>query len=120
MESSDIYSSAFRKRHMRKHKYNAIKTVIDGITFDSKLEAKRYSQLKILERSNEISNLELQIPMHIVINDVKICKYICDFRYTCNGKVIHEDAKGMTTPVFNLKKKLVKAVHGVDITIYKG
>jgi Protein of unknown function (DUF1064) len=101
------------------NKYRAIKTTVDGITFDSKLEAGRYVQLKALERAKIISNLELQVPMHIVINDIKICKYICDFKYTCKGKVIHEDAKGIATPVFNLKKKLVKAIHGVDITIFK-
>ncbi|MDD3747626.1 MAG: DUF1064 domain-containing protein, partial [Anaerostipes sp.] len=45
---------------MRYSKYGARKTVIDGITFDSKREAKRYQELKLLEQAGEISYLELQ------------------------------------------------------------
>ena len=45
---------------MRSSKYNAVKTEVDGVVFDSKLEAKRYSELKMLLRSGIISELELQ------------------------------------------------------------
>lgn len=101
---------------MRYNKYNAIKTVIDGIKFDSGAEARRYSELKLLEKAGVITDLELQPRYDIVINGQKICFYKADFRYNdSNGFQITEDVKGMKTPVYNLKKKLVKACHDVEI-----
>ena len=97
-------------------KYRAIKTVVDGITFDSKLEAKRYSELKLLERAGELAGLELQPAFPIDINGIKICTYRGDFAYfKDNGRVI-EDCKGFKTPMYRLKKKLVEASYpGVKI-----
>ena len=63
------------------NKYKAVKTVIDGITFDSKREAKRYTELKLLEKTGMITHLELQPEYQITINGAKICKYRADFRY---------------------------------------
>ena len=62
-------------------KYKAVKTTIDGITCDSKKEAKRYTELKLLEKSGHITHLELQPEYQITINGAKICKYKADFRY---------------------------------------
>ena len=114
-------------------KYKAVKTTIDGITFDSKKEAKRYTELKVLERAGHITHLELQPEYEIVINGVKICKYKADFRYftvraennerSYNSKgewqtptmtgdkegQIVEDVKGFKTPIYRLKKRLVEA-----------
>ena len=64
-----------------KHKYRAVKTTVDGITFDSKKEAKRYTELKLLEKSGMITHLELQPTYQITVNGVDICKYKADFRY---------------------------------------
>ena len=64
-----------------RNKYKAVKTTIDGITFDSKREAKRYTELKILEKAGYITHLELQPEYPITINGIKLCKYIADFRY---------------------------------------
>lgn len=102
----------------RKNKYNAQKTIIDGIVFDSKKEGQRYRDLKVLERTKEITELELQPEFPIVVNETKVCKYIADFRYKKDGETIVEDVKSEMTrklPVYRLKKKLVKAVHGIDI-----
>lgn len=100
---------------MRWSKYGATKTVMDGITFHSKGEAIRYSELKNLERAGKIQSLSLQPKFPIVVNDIKICNYIADFKYTLDGVEIVEDFKGMVTPIYKLKKKLVKACYGIDI-----
>lgn len=84
------------------NKFGAIKTTVDDIKFDSKAEARRYSQLKLLERASKIHDLRLQpsFKLHAGI------KYIADFKYTENGKLVVEDVKGMETAVFRLKQKL--------------
>jgi len=99
-------------------KYHAIRTEVDGYVFDSRAEARRYEDLKLLERIGEIGDLELQPQFPIVVNGKKIGKYIADFRYMDKVKkeVVIEDVKGMKTPVYRLKKKLVEAIYSVVIT----
>jgi hypothetical protein len=46
----------------KKSKYGAVKTEVDGIMFDSKREASRYQELRLLEQAGEITNLRLQVP----------------------------------------------------------
>ena len=98
-------------------KYHNTKTVIDGIKFDSKLEAERYEQLKILERSGVIRDLELQPEYELIPSFRKNGKtwrrtlYKADFRYILaeDDSYIIEDVKGSTsviTDVFRLKQKL--------------
>ena len=98
-------------------KYRNVKTVVDGVTFASKREAARYGELKLLERAGEIANLELQRKFVIVVHGHTICRYIADFVYHDNktGKMVCEDVKGFKTAVYSLKRKLMKAVLGVDI-----
>lgn len=96
-------------------KYGNKKTVIDGITFDSMAEAARYGVLKTLERCGSVKNLRLQVPYDITINGKKVCKYVADFVYDEHGEQIVEDVKGMKTPVYTLKKKLMFAVFGIVI-----
>jgi len=110
-------------------KYGAKKTIVDGIKFDSKWEAERYGQLKAMEKAMFIRDLELQVPYDLIVNDIKICKYIADFRYkkesnhtiTDDGYYIEvvEDTKGFETQEFKLKKKLMKALHNIDIYVNK-
>lgn len=88
---------------------------VDGIVFHSKKEATRYSELKLLHEFGKITNLELQPRWNIVIGDQKICTYVADFSYEERGEFVVEDAKGVKTPVYLLKKKLMKAVHNIDI-----
>jgi hypothetical protein len=98
-------------------KYHAIKTEVDGYIFASKREASRYSELKLLESAGEIFNLKLQPKFPIAVNKQKICTYIADFEYeTKDGTIITEDVKGVKTPVYRLKKKLMKACFGIEIT----
>lgn len=98
-------------------KYHNTKTVADGIKFDSKLEAERYAQLKILERAGVIRALELQPSFELLPSFRKNGKtwrktvYKADFRYILaeGDRIIVEDVKGSTaviTDVFRLKQKL--------------
>ena len=99
-------------------RYNAKKTVIDGITFASRKKSKRYQELRLLERAGEIQDLRLQTPYELIPkqNGERACKYIADFVYIENGKQIVEDAKGYKgDPVWIIKRKLMLWVHGIKI-----
>lgn len=98
-----------------KPKYRNKKTLIDGILFDSKREAERYCQLKILLKAGIITNLELQPAYEIRIKGKKICTYFADFRYIENGNTVIEDSKGFRTKEYILKKKMVEAEYGIKI-----
>jgi hypothetical protein len=103
------------------HKYGAVRTEVDGVTFASKAEARRYAELKMLEKAGQINSLELQPKFPITINGVKIATYIADFKYhvgswSSPSPWIVEDVKGMLTPMYRLKKKMVKAQYGIEIT----
>ena len=104
----------------RTNKFNARKTAIDGIVFHSAAEANRYKVLKLLEKAGEICNIELQVPYYFIYNGAKIFTYYADFVYRIgnNSKII-EDVKGMRTPLYRLKKKLIEAQHGIKITEVK-
>ena len=100
-------------------KYKNIKVILDGITFDSKKEAARYGQLKLMLAAGVIEDLRLQVPYKIAFNGQKICTYKPDFVYfeIKNGerREVVEDVKGMKTPVYNLKKKMMLACFGIVI-----
>ena len=102
-------------------KYNSRKTTIDGIEFDSQKEGRRYSELMLLERAGEISELILQ-PEYILQEGFRKngktyrpIKYIADFMYVEDGKTVVEDVKGAKTQVYQLKKKLFEKRY--DLTI---
>lgn len=101
----------------KRNKFGATKTTVDGIEFDSKAEAKRYGELRLLEKAGRIRNLERQVRYDLEINGVKLGFYKADFRYWDQGssQQIVEDVKGVRTPVFALKAKLMKALHRVEI-----
>lgn len=95
-------------------KFNAKKTVVDGITFDSRKEAKRYVELRDLERAGKIRGLQRQVRVELVPpfncdgERFRGIYYVVDFTYTdSEGNEIWEDVKGMKTPVYLLKRKLV-------------
>lgn len=102
-------------------KYHSRKTVVNGIPFDSRLEAARYQQLRLLEKADEITSLQLQVEFQILrgwINPetgekIKSRNYIADFVYIDNAtnKLIVEDTKGIETPEFRLKWSLVKSLY---------
>ena len=96
------------------NKYHNKKVIFDNIVFDSKKEKKRYYELSLLQRANEIKDLELQVEYELQPafkkNGISYRKisYIADFKYFDNklNKWIVEDTKGFRTDVYKIKKKL--------------
>ena len=107
-------------------KYNNRKVELDGFTFDSQKEARRYTELKLLVRVGEISELELQ-KSFVLVESVKFnneprakpaIRYVADFAYMENGVMIVEDVKSKATkslPVYRMKKHLMKSIHDIEI-----
>ena len=119
-------------------KYRAKKVVVDGITFDSMKEARRYAELKLLERAGKIKDLKLQVPFELLpaqyeaTGEVytrgknkglpkqgkcieKAVIYRADFVYHEDGKLVVEDTKGFKTTDYIIKRKLMLHVHGIQI-----
>ena len=97
-------------------KYKAIRTEVDGIMFASKKEARRYQDLKLLHKAGLISQLKLQPVYPFILNEKVIFKYIADFEYIEGKNVVVEDVKGMKTPMYRLKKKLIEAMYPFEIS----
>lgn len=96
-----------------RHKFNAIASEVDGIKFPSKKEARRYAELKALKESGEIVFFLRQVPFHLSGG----VKYVCDFLiFWAGGNVSIEDVKGMKTPIYTAKKKMVEATYPITIT----
>ena len=95
-------------------KYGNEKKTVDGHTFDSKAEARRYQELSLMEKTGEIKNLRLQPEYELIPRFKKGNKthrrtvYIADFEYIENGRTIVEDVKGYATDVYKLKKKMLE------------
>lgn len=99
------------------------RTVVDGITFDSKAEADRWCELRVLERAGIINGLRRQVPFELQGRDGpiltpkgRVMTWRADFVYfdkRINAEVI-EDRKGHATDVFKLKKAIL-AAQGVEV-----
>lgn len=96
------------------NKYGNKKVTIDNITFDSKKEARRYNELKLMEKAGSITNLALQ-PKFLLQDKFKHrnktyrkIEYIADFSYVRveDDVLVIEDVKGLKTDVYRLKEKL--------------
>lgn len=102
-------------------KYHAKKTVVDGITFDSKREADRYLVLKGMEEDGIIEGLRRQVRYELVPSfDVdgrhyRPVYYVADFVYREDGREVVEDVKGMRTDVYRLKSKLFARRYGMNV-----
>lgn len=102
-------------------KYHAKKTVVDGITFDSRKEADRYLTLKAMEEEGAIEDLRRQVRYELVpAFDVdgrhyRPVYYVADFVYVEDGKEVVEDVKGMRTDTYRLKSKLFAKRYGMSI-----
>ena len=97
-------------------KYHNRKTVIDGIRSDSKREAERWCELRLLEKAGRIENLRRQVAFELIPKSRhgRSIRYIADFVYLENGETVIEDAKGVRTDVYRLKKRLM-AEQGKEI-----
>lgn len=107
------------------HKFNAQRTELDGHSFASKAEARRYAELKLLEKAGQIRGLVLQpkYPLYAYAATATgfvstvIGHYIADFSYLDrDNQQVVEDVKGMRTAVYRLKKKHFEVQHGMSIT----
>lgn len=111
-------------------KYKNRITILDGIRFDSKKEANRWAELKMLERDGVIKNLQRQKKYVLIPTQYyqpsgkgkkkvleKECSYIADFVYVDRntGKTVVEDTKGVRTAAYIIKRKLMYWVHGIKI-----
>ena len=100
-------------------KYHNRKTEFAGRVFDSRKEADRYQELLWMQQAGLIQDLELQPRYDLIVNGHKLGFYRGDFRYkeVATDSVILEDVKSPATrtAVYRLKKKLVKALYGVEI-----
>ena len=92
------------------NKYKNQKVVVDDIKFDSKKEASRYLELKLLEKAGQIRGLILQPSFELIPKQEseRAVKYIADFMYVENEETIVEDVKGMKTKEYILKRKIFK------------
>lgn len=107
----------------RGRKYrNRVVTTEHG-RFDSAGEARRYAELRLLERAGVISGLERQVPIELQVagtpikfDNGRVAKLVVDFRYVENGRVVHEDFKGRETPVSKLKRAIARAM-GIEIRL---
>ena len=104
-------------------KYGNRKTEVDGILFDSKHEAHRWIELKYMERAGLIRDLQRQVPFElipVIRNQAgkvveRASKYVADFTYYEKDKLVVEDAKGIKTDVYKLKKKILLWRYGLEI-----
>lgn len=116
-----------------KSKYHNRKITRDGVTFDSRREARRYEELQLLQQAGEIKNLRRQVKFVLIptqrepniigprggVKKGKLlereCSYIADFVYGENGKMVVEDAKGLRTKDYIIKRKLMLRVYGIRV-----
>lgn len=91
----------------------------DGVIHDSRKEAQRWAELQMLEKANLIRNLRRQVKYELIPKQEgeRSVTYIADFVYDDleSGKHIVEDCKGMRTPAYIIKRKLMLYVHGIKI-----
>lgn len=100
------------------NKYHAVRTEFEGRSFHSKAEANRYGDLLLLKKNGDIRDLECQVRYPLKVNNVLITTYVADFRYVDveKGLQVVEDVKGARTEVYRIKKKMVLAIYGIEIT----
>lgn len=104
----------------KRNKYGAVRVVDDNITFSSKLEHRRYCDLKRLQAAKKIEGLIVHPKFKAIINGELVCTIILDFQYTDleTGKLVYEDTKGAIPPISRLKFKLLKALYpDVDLRL---
>jgi hypothetical protein len=94
-------------------KYRAVKTEVDGIVFSSKKEAKRYGELRLLQRAGRIEGLTCQPKYELVVNGKKVGRYTGDFSYFDRDvkKIVVEEIKGYVVRDYPLRAKLFRALN---------
>jgi hypothetical protein len=101
---------------MKPTKYRARKVTVDGMTFDSQGEHRKWCELRLLEKTGAIRNLERQVRIPLNVNGKKICAVVIDFAWFEGDRRIWADFKSEYTrklPVWRIKKKLIEALYPV-------
>ena len=108
---------AFRGRRDGSKYGNRPTRCSEGIMHHSQREARRCSELHVLLRAGLIADLEAhpQPRFDLEVNGVEVCRYIADFRYTENGETVVEDSKGHRTREYEFKRRLLLALHGIEV-----
>lgn len=93
---------------------------VDGIVFDSKKEARRYGELKLLQRAGQIKDLKWQVTFPVAIRGKHFCDYKCDFMYFDETRdlLVIEDVKSTGTAAdaaYRLRKKAAEIFHDIKI-----
>ena len=95
-------------------KYHSTPTEVNGIRFDSKREANRWAELRLMERAGQIQKLKRQVKYLLIPSQYRDgkciereCSYLADFVYVKDGHLVVEDCKGFRTPEYKLKRKLM-------------
>lgn len=114
-------------------KYHSRKVTVDGVTFDSQKEYRRFRELCLLEKAGRITDLQRQVKFVLIpaqyepdtigkrggVKRGKLiereCSYIADFTYTEDGKQIVEDTKGFKTTEYIIKRKMMLYRYGIRI-----
>jgi len=103
-------------------KYRNRVTMLDGIAFDSAKEARRYAELRLLEKAGQIQSLQRQVSYVLIPKQERggklierPCVYKADFVYTENGEEVVEDTKGVKTKEYIIKRKLMLWQYGIQI-----
>ena len=80
-------------------------------------EAAVAANLKMLALAGKIHDYHEQVPFEIVPKwkGMPAVRYIADFTFVENGRTVVADAKGMRTPIYKLKKRLLEQLHGIEI-----
>lgn len=118
-----LTASEYRQtQRVANNKFGAKRTVVDGITFDSKREAAYYCELKLREKAGEVSDVEMQRPFALVAGAGQLVgTYRADFTFhdhvSGSWRVI--DVKGHDTALSRFKRKFVEALHGVKVEVVK-
>lgn len=117
----DLLRAEAASSTLKRSKYGAQPTEVDGIRFHSKKEAEYYLTLKLREKAGEVRGLALQVPFVLSVGAVSIGKYLADFVYEerigqdwCHRV---KDTKGMDTPLSKWKRRHVKAQYGIEVEI---
>lgn len=113
MDAAEFVALGQKKRS----KYGNQRVKEDGYTFDSLAEHRRYKALKLLAEQGEIVRLEVHPRYPLIVNGMKVATYVADFRYwdRRTDDLVTEDVKGAITPVYRMKRALLRALHDIEI-----
>lgn len=103
----------------RSNKYGAVKKVVNGKTCDSKLEARHYAKLLMLESKGAIQDLKFHPRYPVEVNGKKVCTVVLDFEYLMDGKKHYIDSKGIYTSESKLRHKLLEAIYDIKVEIWR-